>query len=155
MKNHQLLAYTLLYDGRCRICTSQVETITRFDDDKRIAVLDMNSAAAQARFPQVAPEDAQRELHMVAPDGTIYRGAAAVRQTLLLLPALRGFGELMRLPGMMALANPIYAWVARNRYVLGGRVEPCDDGTCDIALGKAREERDEREPEARGNDTRA
>ncbi len=129
-------SYTLLYDGKCRICTNQVELIAKYDDDRRIELLDLNQPSAQVRFPQISPEAAQRELHLVAPDGTLYRGAAAVRQTLLLLPTLRGLGELMRLPGAMSLANPIYAWVARNRYLLGGYNDTCDNGTCNVVLGR-------------------
>jgi predicted DCC family thiol-disulfide oxidoreductase YuxK len=133
-----MTAYTMLYDGTCRMCTNQAELVARYDDDQRIELLDMNSPAARARFPQITPADAQRELHVVAPDGAIHRGAAAVQQILLLLPSLRGLGECMRLPGMMRLANPLYKWIASNRYLLGGRVAAaCDDGACDIALGKA------------------
>jgi predicted DCC family thiol-disulfide oxidoreductase YuxK len=46
------------------------------------------------------------------------------------LPALRGLGELLRLPGAMGLARPLYALVARNRYLLGGRADACEDDIC-------------------------
>lgn len=127
MSTHQ---YALLFDGKCRICSSQVETIAAYNDDGLIELLDMNSAEARERFPQVTPAMAQRELHLVAPDGTFYQGADAVRETLLRLPSLRGLGELMRLPGAMFIARPFYAWVAANRYTIGGRAEECTDGSC-------------------------
>lgn len=122
--------YTLLYDGACRLCTGQTRWIKAYDDDGLIEILDLRSPEAQARFPQIKPEDAQREVHLVAPDGTLYRGPEAVRETLLRLPALRGLGELLRLPGAMLLARPVYAWVAQNRYLLGGRTDTCNDGAC-------------------------
>ncbi|MEI7770911.1 MAG: DUF393 domain-containing protein [Chloroflexales bacterium] len=124
------LGYTLLYDGACHICTSQVQMLATYDDNKRIEMLDMNSAEAQARFPQVRPEDARREVHLVAPDGTLYAGADAVRETLLRLPWLSGLGELLRLPGMMSLARPIYVLIARNRYLFGGRAKACEGDVC-------------------------
>jgi predicted DCC family thiol-disulfide oxidoreductase YuxK len=132
MIEQQTKRYTVLYDGNCRICTGQVRLIERYNDAGLLELLDMNSAEAQARFPQVSPADAQRELHLVAPDGSLYRGASAVRETLLRLPSLRGLGELLRIPGAMLIANPVYAFVARNRYLLGGRNEQCDDGTCSL-----------------------
>jgi predicted DCC family thiol-disulfide oxidoreductase YuxK len=122
--------YTLLYDGACRICVGQIGTVANYDDDGLIELLDMNLPEAQARFPQVTPEMARHELHLVAPDGSLHQGAEAVRETLLRLPSLRGLGELLRLPGAMSLARPIYAWIARNRYRLGGRTDDCADGVC-------------------------
>ncbi|NJN67019.1 MAG: DUF393 domain-containing protein [Chloroflexaceae bacterium] len=126
------LPYTLLYDASCRMCAGQVGVVEAYDQAGRIELLDINSEEARMRFPQITPQDARRELHLAAPDGTISRGAEAVRQTLLLLPLLRGLGRLMSLPGAMVLARPLYAWVARNRYRLGGKTGPCDAGTCGI-----------------------
>lgn len=123
--------YTMLYDGNCRICTGQARLVASYNDDGLIDIVDMNSPAARARFPQVTPAMARRELHLVGPDGSLHRGAEAVRETLLRLPALRGLGELMGLPGAMTLARPVYAWVARNRYLFGGSPAPCEDGTCE------------------------
>ncbi len=114
------------------MCRSQAELISRYNDDGRIELLDLHEAAVAERFPLISPADARRELHLVGPGGQIYRGAEAVRQILLLLPDLRGLGELMRLPGAMLLARPLYALVANNRYLLGGRVEPCAEDSCAI-----------------------
>jgi predicted DCC family thiol-disulfide oxidoreductase YuxK len=130
MIEQQTNRYTLLYDGNCRMCTAQARLVESYNDGGLIELLDMNSAAAQSRFPQVSPADAQRELHLVAPDGSLNRGAVAVRETLLRLPALRGLGELLRIPGAIQLAQPIYAFVARNRYLFGGNAAHCDDGSC-------------------------
>lgn len=124
--------YTLLFDGNCRICTSQAELVARYDAVHRIEPLDTNTPEARARFPQVTPAAARRELHVVAPDGTLYRGPEAVRETLLRLPRLRLLGQFMRLPGVMLLARPIYRLVARNRYLLGGRTAACDGDSCRI-----------------------
>jgi predicted DCC family thiol-disulfide oxidoreductase YuxK len=122
--------YTLLFDGNCRICSGQAELVARYDSAGRIQPLDMNTPEARASFPQVTPAAARRELHLVAPDGALYRGPEAVRQTLLRLPRLRALGRLMGLPGAMAVARPLYRLVARNRYLLGGRAGACDGDSC-------------------------
>lgn len=65
--------YTLLYDGTCRICTAQMQWVARYDTQQRIVLADINDPAQRARFPSITPAAAQREIHLVAPDGTIYR----------------------------------------------------------------------------------
>lgn len=122
--------YVMLYDGQCRICRSQAELVARYDDDQQIELLNLHAPQARERFPLIAPADARRELHLLGPGEQVYRGAEAVRQILLLLPALRGLGELLHLPGAMMLAQPVYALVAGNRYLLGGRAEECADARC-------------------------
>ncbi|MEJ5343805.1 MAG: DUF393 domain-containing protein [Chloroflexus sp.] len=123
------MRYTMLYDGNCRICRSQAALIAGYDDHNQIELLDANSASARERFPQISHEEAMGQLHVVGPDGTIYRGAEAVREILLQLPTLRGLGELLRLPGALTLAQPVYELIARNRYLFGGSTT-CDDDAC-------------------------
>ncbi|NTW02021.1 MAG: DUF393 domain-containing protein [Oscillochloris sp.] len=125
-----VLRYTLLYDGTCPICIGQAQMIAAYDDHGWIELLDLHSVDARERFPQVHPEDARRELHLVAPDGTLYAGAAAVRETLLRLPTLRMFGEFLCLPGAMLVARPLYAFIARNRYLLSGRADAWEGDVC-------------------------
>ncbi len=123
------MPYTMLYDGNCRMCRQQAEWVAMYDEQRQIELLDANSTAARERFPQISHEEAMGQLHVVGPDGTIYRGAEAVRELLLRLPALRGLGELMSLPGALTVAEPIYNFIARNRYLFGGN-PVCDDGSC-------------------------
>ncbi|WP_298403091.1 thiol-disulfide oxidoreductase DCC family protein [uncultured Chloroflexus sp.] len=123
------MPYTMLYDGNCRMCRQQAKWVAMYDEQRQIELLDANSTAARERFPQISHEEAMGQLHVVGPDGTIYRGAEAVRELLLRLPALRGLGELMSLPGALTVAGPIYNFIARNRYLFGGN-PVCDDGSC-------------------------
>lgn len=123
--------YALLYDGRCRICTAQAAQLARWDRAERLDILDLNDPLVARHFPQVSPEAARAALHVVGPDGAVYRGAEAVREILLQVPQARALGLLLRMPGAISLANPIYDWVARNRYLLGGTTAAaCDDGSC-------------------------
>ncbi len=123
------MRYVMMYDGNCRICSRQAALVAAYDDHHQIELLDANSAEARERFPQISHAEAMGQLHVIGPDGAIYRGADAVRAILLRLPALRGLGELLSLPGAVALAQPIYDLIARNRYLLGGRTD-CENGAC-------------------------
>jgi predicted DCC family thiol-disulfide oxidoreductase YuxK len=122
--------YTMLYDGRCRICCSQADLVRSFNTRGLIELLDLHDPAATARFPHFSAQAVRNELHLVAPDGSVHTGAAAVREVLLRLPSLRGLGEILALPGMTALAAPFYRLVAANRYLFGGQPAECEDGSC-------------------------
>ena len=133
-----LPAYTLLYDGACRICTAQAHGLFRYDVDHRIVLQDIGDPAVRKCYPQILPEDTQRWLHIVGPGGHIWRGADAARQILLLLPLGRPLGALMYLPGVMLVARPLYNWFARNRYRFGQyNTDTCADGACTVRLGLA------------------
>ncbi len=121
--------WSLLYDASCALCRRQVALVRRFDWRGHIALLDSNSNIARAQFPTLSPQATRHEIHLAAPNGHLFRGADAVRRTLLLIPALTLFGALCYLPGVMALARPLYAWVARNRYRFG-KAAACEDGSC-------------------------
>ena len=78
------------------------------------------------------PHDALME-QMVIIDHTGRRhwGPHAVR---FLTHRLRRLWWLMPIaffPGSMILWQPLYRWIARNRYRFG-KTDPCDDGTCDL-----------------------
>jgi predicted DCC family thiol-disulfide oxidoreductase YuxK len=148
----KLPPYTLLYDGACRICTAQAHGLLRYDSEHRIALLALGSPAIRARYPQIVPVDAQRWMHIVGPDGRIWRGADAVRLALLLVPLGRALGALLYLPGAMRLARPLYNWFARNRYRFGGyTAASCNGDVCAVHLGlKARDDCAEPRTENRG-----
>jgi predicted DCC family thiol-disulfide oxidoreductase YuxK len=84
------------------------------------------------RFPDLTPEDVNREITLVDWDGTVRGGVdALVRLAELGTPwlgwPLRRF---YKLPLLRQLADQTYAWVAQNRYRWFGRNEECEDGSC-------------------------
>ena len=53
-------------------------------------------------------------MHLVDEDGTVYRGAAAGREVLARLPRGRLWALPFRLPGALAIAEPVYGWITRR-----------------------------------------
>ncbi len=68
----------------------------------------------------VSPAQAQAAAWTVLPDGTRYRGAAAIAAALDVALGVAWFRRLYRLPGMASLADRVYDWVARHRGRLPG-----------------------------------
>ncbi len=107
---------TVLYDGRCRLCTASAERIRKLDRAGAIDVVDLHLGDARARFPEIELAAVLEAMHLVEPTGEIARGADAVRHVLRRLPGLRWLGLLWMIPGFPTLAHVGYGVVARNRY---------------------------------------
>ena len=122
----------MLYDGRCRFCRTQVERLLWWDCQGHLAYLSMHDTEAAERFPDVSSERLLDEMCIVDQKGRKHWGAQAVRHLTLRLRRLWWLAPLMWLPGMMLIARPIYRLIARYRYRLMGKIEECEEGTCEL-----------------------
>lgn len=114
---------TLLYDGRCGLCTGSVRWLRVLDWRSRVEAADANVPATQAAFPQVDPARARERVQLVtAPGAAPLEGFRAFRWLAGRLPALWGLWPWLWLPGAAAVGERIYDRVARNRMRLAGGV---------------------------------
>lgn len=104
---------TLVYDGSCGFCRRWVERVQRWDRRSAVQYVPLQAPEAPALTgrPRAALE---RAAHLIRPDGSVYAGAAAVRELFRYLPGGSVPRLLFRLPGMMGVAERTYAWVART-----------------------------------------
>ena len=88
--------------------------------------------------PQLSPEQLQEAIHCVTPEGRVYRGARAIRFVGMRLPLLVPLALFMWLPGVIWIAEIVYAWVSRNR-LLFSRVFGCKEA-CALLPKRTREQ---------------
>lgn len=122
----------VLYDGECPLCLRSVDLLKRLDWNR---VLHSQNAREVDRLPPApVPLDFERmmqEMHLVTPRrDAVYHGFGAFRWMAWRLPLLMAFAPLLYLPGVPALGNRIYLWIAKNRY----RLVPCHAGVCQVPL---------------------
>ncbi len=126
----------LLYDVDCRFCTASSRQAVKFAPKGTIELQNVNNPTLQAQY-RITPEAASREMHIVTPDGYIYKGAAAARLILVLSRWLWPLALFWYLPGFGKLAQAVYMWVSNHRYLFMGKIEnTCDDGACNLYLGR-------------------
>ena len=125
-------ADVVLYDGRCAFCRARIDQLRWFDRGGRLAYLSLHEPVVAERYPAVSAERLLEEMCVVTPAGDEHWGADAVRYLSRRLPRLWWLAPVMHLPGAMPLWRRLYGVVARNRYLLGGRVEDCEDGACAV-----------------------
>lgn len=114
----------LLYDGVCNLCDAAVQFVLERDREEQFVFAALQSDAADAALAQAdAPEELPDSMIVIDERGVHTRSDAALAVARRLgLPSslLAVFALLPRF-----LRDPIYAWIARNRYRWFGRQAIC------------------------------
>lgn len=117
----------VIYDGQCEFCIAQARRLAGGDD--RIALRSFHDDGVLDDYPDLTFDACMEEMKLVV-DGKTYGGAEAVVRAFALRHAV--IGRLLFVyytPGIRALADAAYRWVANNRYRIAGKRE-CDTGEC-------------------------
>ena len=118
---------TVLYDGHCRFCRSQIAVLRRLDLLGSLRFVSLHDAEVARDFPELSAEDLMRQMYVVDTVGRARGGAEAVRYLSRRLPLLWPLALPLHVPGSLPLWNALYRFVARHRYRIAGT---CDDGAC-------------------------
>lgn len=107
---------TIVFDGDCGICTWTIEWVNRLDRKKRFGCVSFHEVDLSSLSPNLTREQCEREMVVVTRAGTIVAGGDAVRYISRRLPLMRLVWPLMAAPGLRALVDRLYVWVAGNRH---------------------------------------
>jgi predicted DCC family thiol-disulfide oxidoreductase YuxK len=112
--------HLILYDAECRFCRWTLGWILRWDRLHELEPVALQDPRAAELLPEMAPEQRLSSWHLVAPDGGVHSAGAAAAPLLRLLP--EGGAPAALLAAMPGAVERTYAWTARNRGRLGGRL---------------------------------
>lgn len=112
--------WVVIYDDTCGFCTRSARLGRALDWLRRFDWLPRSSPRVLEQYPQAHPDQTERRMAAIAPDGGLRLGFYAVREIWLREPLLFLGGLVMWLPLVDRLGVPAYDWVARNRHRLGG-----------------------------------
>jgi predicted DCC family thiol-disulfide oxidoreductase YuxK len=121
---------TVFFDGACPICTSEIALMRRLDRRRQLAFCDFSTQEYDAASSGFAAADLGIVIHARWADGSVITGVEVFRA----MWEAVGLGVLAKL-SRLSLVEPLvlraYAWFARNRLRLTGRLPPCPGGACD------------------------
>lgn len=120
---------TVLYDGQCRFCRSQIAILRRCDLAGGLTFTSLHAPSVATDFPELSYDDLLDQMYVVSRNGQARGGAEAVRYLSRTLPLLWPLAVLLHVPGSLPLWKALYRFVARHRLKIAGS---CDDGTCRI-----------------------
>ncbi len=135
-----IIRHVVLYDGECPMCTFQMRVLTWLDWFNAARLVPLSDPQVHSLVPWLGREDLMAAIHCVTPEGTIFKGARCIRFIGMRMPLLVPLALILWIPGVIWVAERVYAWIARNRYVLS-RVFGCK-GACAIMPERKRDEDD-------------
>ena len=118
----------VLYDGQCAFCRKSVELLRRLDWLGRLSYVNARDQSNLPAGAALGPARLLEEMHVLTPERRVYHGFAALRWLAWRLPPLWPLAPLLYIPGVPALGQRLYLWVARNRF----RLVPCHGGVCTL-----------------------
>lgn len=107
--------HILLFDSDCPMCTFQSRTLSWMDWFDCVEMVPLKDERAHEIAPDITREDLLEAIHCITPDDEIHRGARAIRFLGLRIPLLVPVGLFLWLPGVIWIAEKVYAFVSRNR----------------------------------------
>lgn len=134
----------IFYDGSCQMCLKSKALLESADAGHKFKMVPLQDEGTVSRFPQLTPEALRQSMHLVYEDGDTYAGAATYREIgkhispwSVLGVSLKIYSVLVRIPGMLPIAEWIYQRIANNRYkFIPSTVGGCDDGACQLPHAK-------------------
>jgi predicted DCC family thiol-disulfide oxidoreductase YuxK len=130
--------HTVLFDDECPLCTFQMKVLSWLDWFHALALVPLSDPRAREIAPQLTREDLLEAIHCVTPERRVYRGARAIRFVGMRLPLLVPVALFLWIPGIIWVAEIVYAWVSRNRLLLS-RVFGCKEA-CAVLPKRTREQ---------------
>jgi predicted DCC family thiol-disulfide oxidoreductase YuxK len=107
--------HILLFDSDCPMCTFQSRTLSWMDWFDCVEMVPLKDDRAKEIAPDITREDLLEAIHCITPDDEIHRGARAIRFLGLRIPLLVPVGLFLWLPGVIWVAEKVYAFVSRHR----------------------------------------
>jgi len=105
-----------------------------------LALIPLTDPRVEQLAPRLSREDLVEAIHCVTGEGTIYRGARAIRFLGMWLPLMIPVALFLWIPGVIYVAEAFYRWVSEHRLFFS-RIFGCK-GACAILPPRKREQDD-------------
>lgn len=134
--------YVVLYDGQCKFCIAQTRNLVALARRDALELVDFQQPGVLDRYPSITYDACMQAMHLITPEGQIYKGFEAAVHAVATRPLLGKLAYVYYLPGLRQLCDLAYRLIANYRYrLLGKKVaeEGCDGGTCSLHFSGAHE----------------
>lgn len=138
--------HLVLYDDGCPLCTFQMKLLTWLDWRSVLRMVPLSEAEAVPAAAHLTRAQLVEAIHCITRKGTVHRGARAIRFLSMRLPAAVPVALFLWVPGVIWIAERLYAAVSRNRHLLS-RLFGCKEA-CALLPTRVRGQEAQDRPEA-------
>lgn len=107
--------YEVIFDGDCGICQRSRRWAGGLDASAPLEWIPLQDPEVYRRHPSLRPEDCDREIHVIAPDGTLFRGYEAMRVIASQIRKLSWLAGPMHWAPVTWVGRHLYRYVASHR----------------------------------------
>ena len=119
----------IFFDGECGMCTRSRDLLVRMNRTGDVDTVPLQRAGTAALLG-VPASRLLASVWWLDASGAVYAGAEAVNAALSAALGSRLPLLLYRIPGIRALQEAVYRWVADNRYRFPGTTPYCEVNPC-------------------------
>ena len=114
----------IVFDAQCVFCSANAQFVLRHDKAHHFRLASLQGDVGRSLFEEAGVDPANPDSLVVKTKGDFLRDSDAV------IYIYRNLGWPWRLAGLFALLpravrDPVYRWIAQNRYRLFGRRDEC------------------------------
>ncbi|MBD8525987.1 thiol-disulfide oxidoreductase DCC family protein [Pseudomarimonas arenosa] len=114
----------IVFDGVCHLCNAWVQFLLRFDRAEQFRFASMQSDSGRRLLTEHGLNPDDPNSFLLLSEGRARTDSDAILHVLHLLGGVWRLSAVFRLIPV-ALRDPLYRWIARNRYRLFGRRDTC------------------------------
>ena len=83
----------LIYDDNCNICNTGVGKIRHLDKSGLVKLIPISNPVLPPDYEMPSKDEMQKQMHLIAPDKTVYKGADAVARVAEIFPESKFLGK--------------------------------------------------------------
>lgn len=133
--DHHSDSDVVIFDGQCNFCRAQVQRLNWFAAGK-LTFVSLHDGRVAERFPDLTKDQLMEQMYVVTPSGESFGGANSLRYLSRKLPRLWLAAPLLHIPFSLPLWQFLYNKIAQYRYLIAGKSETCDNGSCKTHFDK-------------------
>lgn len=124
-------AEVLIFDGECRFCLASIKQVRWLDGKDRLAYVSLHDPLVAERYSDLDHDAMMAQMYLIDRDGNRHGGADALKVLSRRLPKLWLLAPLMHIPFTMPIWRWLYAFVAKRRYFIAGRIAKAQGESCE------------------------